>query len=314
MRDRSSRSTRYLTAPDGARIHYKVKGNPQASRTLVFLHGFAADAFSWLKVLENNPRLCRDYRIILVTLRGHGRGKRYSELGNVEPEKYYEVLVQDISDILKAENIPSAILVGHSMGGEIARYFYAKFRHQVDALILISAFCRFPLSDYWILRALKVDSALIGAAKTLLRVPGVADLLEWYKRNVAQGALLGPLRSWVRYLSNGILFLNVDPDSFDNEHLPIALSTSFRAYLLGLEAMGSGLNGKSNLPVRVPALIIHGKGDWLVWPTEAELLQEQIPGAQVHFCDGRHFPHLDPNKFPRIVNDFLDSLAIESSS
>lgn len=309
----NSSSTRYLTARDGARIHYKVKGNPKARQTLVFLHGFAADAFSWLEVLEKNPRLLFDYRVILITFRGHGKGKRYSELGKVEPEQYYQAIVQDIQDILRVEKVSSAILIGHSMGGEIARYYYAAIRHPVKALVLISTFCRFPLSGNWILRAFKLDAAVVGAARALLRIPRLHGVLDWYKKNIAGEALLGPFRSWVRYFSNGILFVDVDAKDFDEEYLPVALSTSFKAYLLGLEAMGANLNGSSRIPVAVPALIIHGNGDRLVWPIEAKLLQEQIPTAEVHYCEGRHFPHLDPYHFPRILNRFLDSLLTESS-
>ena len=51
-------------------LHYREWGNPKDKHALIFLHGFAATSRIWDEIAEE---LAKDFRVIAVDQRGHGR-------------------------------------------------------------------------------------------------------------------------------------------------------------------------------------------------------------------------------------------------
>jgi len=97
---------------DKVPIAYAVYG-PATAPAVVFVHGWCCDSRYW----NNQIRyFARKFRVITVDLAGHGN----SGFGR----KVYttEAFGQDVAAVLRKLNIHKAILVGHSMGGEVAVY------------------------------------------------------------------------------------------------------------------------------------------------------------------------------------------------
>lgn len=96
---------------------------------IVLLHGLTEAGTAWPDLVE---RWGGAYRIVAPDLRGHGRSPRFTaeELGRTD-----EVLLADILALLDAEPEP-VILVGHSLGGNLALAAALARTDRVRALVL----------------------------------------------------------------------------------------------------------------------------------------------------------------------------------
>ena len=97
---------------DKVPIAYAVYG-PAAEPAVVFVHGWSCDSRYWH---DQIPYFSKKYRVITVDLAGHGN----SGFGR----KVYttESFGQDVAAVLRKLDVKKAVLVGHSMGGEIILY------------------------------------------------------------------------------------------------------------------------------------------------------------------------------------------------
>jgi len=97
---------------DGVQIAYAVYGSA-AEPTVVFVHGWCCDSRYWYKQI---PYFSKKFHVITLDLAGHGN----SGFGR----KIYttEAFGQDVAVVLRQLNVKKAILVGHSMGGEVILY------------------------------------------------------------------------------------------------------------------------------------------------------------------------------------------------
>ena len=120
-----------MTSIRGLNVHYQII-NPQATKTLVFLHGFTGSTKTWDSVIQ----LFHDtYRIITVDLIGHGLTDAPYSVQRYSMEEQVELL----HDFFEARRIPSFTLIGYSMGGRVAIAFTLKYSEMVEQLILESS-------------------------------------------------------------------------------------------------------------------------------------------------------------------------------
>jgi pimeloyl-ACP methyl ester carboxylesterase len=100
---------------DGVKIHYLVEGKGEP---LVLIHGFAADVQTNWALPGILKALAKDYRVIALDCRGHGRSDRPHE-----PKQYGKAMMEDVVRLLDHLHIDRAHIVGYSMGGGIALEF-----------------------------------------------------------------------------------------------------------------------------------------------------------------------------------------------
>ncbi|WP_312055595.1 alpha/beta hydrolase [Pantoea brenneri] len=110
-----------------ARLFYTEKGQ---GKNIMVLHGWTCDSHDWswqLPVLESK------YRTVAVDLRGHGRSEVMPS-GHYAPADY----VADIESLILT-HYPGQkfILIGHSMGGQIAARLAAKRPDLVSAVVSV---------------------------------------------------------------------------------------------------------------------------------------------------------------------------------
>jgi pimeloyl-ACP methyl ester carboxylesterase len=124
----------YLTV-DGTRLRMIDTGG---GAPVVFIHGFGASIYSWRKTLP--PVLAAGYRVIAFDNRGFGFSDKPPAPSGGGEDLYtnaaYARLVVALLDSLK---LPSAVLVGHSMGGAIAAEVALRYPDRVRGLVLIDA-------------------------------------------------------------------------------------------------------------------------------------------------------------------------------
>lgn len=106
---------RHLTVEthDGGSLHVLERGQ---GRPLVLLHGITLNAELWSPQLHE---LARDFRVLALDLRGHGRSRAGSDRFGLP------VLAHDLATVLTKLDLRDALVVGHSMGGMTALRFAA---------------------------------------------------------------------------------------------------------------------------------------------------------------------------------------------
>src|SRR4028119_1942699 len=104
-------------------LDYEVQGKGEA---VVLIHSGGADLRDWELI---TPQLAQTYQVI--TLDGRGAGQSPPLL---EPADS----VEDLRQLLDHLNVDRAILVGHSIGGQIATDFALTYPDRVTRLILVA--------------------------------------------------------------------------------------------------------------------------------------------------------------------------------
>jgi sigma-B regulation protein RsbQ len=90
-------------------IHYSMLG--RGDTTLLFIHGLNLDETFWANQV---PEFSNRYKIVTVDLAGHGKSPKNREHWTIPS------FAKDIIRLIENEHLVNIILVGHSMGGDIA--------------------------------------------------------------------------------------------------------------------------------------------------------------------------------------------------
>jgi pimeloyl-ACP methyl ester carboxylesterase len=112
---------------DGCALHYWISGEPK-NPSVVLLHGAGTDHRSFARQL---PALLADHRVLAWDARGHGLSRPMGDRFSVP------LLTDDLLAVMDREEMESATLIGHSMGGNVAQEAARRGPDRVDALVLI---------------------------------------------------------------------------------------------------------------------------------------------------------------------------------
>lgn len=109
-------------------LYYEIHGE---GAPLVLLHGaFLTIQTNWSAVLGD---LAASHQVIAVELQGHGH------TADRDGPLSYEAMADDVAVLLESLDIPSAAILGYSMGGNVALQTALRHPGRVDSLVLISA-------------------------------------------------------------------------------------------------------------------------------------------------------------------------------
>lgn len=115
-----------LTLNDG-KLHYWIS-KINSNKTLFFLHGAGIDHETFN---EQYSYFQKEYNLITWDARWHGKSMIGFEEFNVS------LLVNDLNSVLENEKIEKCILIGQSMGGNLAQEYAFRFKNKVEGLVLI---------------------------------------------------------------------------------------------------------------------------------------------------------------------------------
>lgn len=116
-----------LTLSDNQTIAYVDEGS--GAETLVFVHGLGSYLRAWEK---NIHELSGSYRCIALDLPGYGQSGASSE--GYHP-KYFATVLAQLIEKLALKNV---ILVGHSMGGQIAMHLALDYPELIKKMVLVA--------------------------------------------------------------------------------------------------------------------------------------------------------------------------------
>jgi 2-succinyl-6-hydroxy-2,4-cyclohexadiene-1-carboxylate synthase len=130
----------FVSLRDGLQLHVEDRGHG-SQPPLLLLHGFSGSSRSWGEFLLDG--LARRRRVLSVDLPGHG-----SSGSPREPGRYaFAAVVADLTDLLDALDLPTAVWIGYSMGGRLALGAALFAPDRVSGLILESASPGIETSD-----------------------------------------------------------------------------------------------------------------------------------------------------------------------
>jgi pimeloyl-ACP methyl ester carboxylesterase len=276
-----------LRRPDGARLHWTSTGRGRPA--VLFCDGLGCDGFIWRYL---KPALAREYRLLHWHYPGHGASPPPPD-----PSSFaIPAFADDVVAVLDAAGVERAVVIGHSMGVQVALEAHRRHRARVEALVLVCGSPGHPLDTFH-------DSAVLRHLLPLLR--RTADMLP--------GGVSAVTRALVR---SGIamevaLLLEVNPELAHREDLipyfAHLQSMDPRLFLRTMQA-ASEHSAEDHLPsVDVPTLVLAGDRDRFTPPWLSRRMALGIPGAQLELVHGgSHTTPLEaPHRVEQAVADFL---------
>jgi pimeloyl-ACP methyl ester carboxylesterase len=229
------------------------------------LHGYSDSSFSFSRVL---PLLPASLRVIVPDQRGHGRSDRATG------DYSMDVLARDVVELMDALNVPTATIVGHSMGSFVARRAASLAPERVSRLVLVGA-------GPWTSNA--------AFAELKVAVNGLMDPVD---------------RGFVREFQYSTVSQPVPAEFMDR-----VIADSLTLDAPTWKALMDGMVGyrPAEAEIAAPTLVLGGDKD-AVFPTaEQRALGEKIRGAQVRILPGiGHSPHWEvPDQFVAELLRFL---------
>ena len=245
-----------VTLSNGITLHYATQG-PRTGSAVVFLHGYSDSWFSFSRVM---PLMPAELRLVAADMRGHGDSDR--------PQLGYGMhdLAGDVVRLFDALSIPTAVLVGHSMGTFVARKVLELAPDRVSRLVLLSGG---PTADTPVMLELQ------RAAHAL-----VDPVDEGFVRDFQVSCIGSPI-----------------PEDF----LEAAIANSRRMPARVWQGIINGMveyESKLDNP-QVRTLVLGGRQDSVFSVNEQIALARQFPRGELHLVDGvGHSLHWEqPNTF-----------------
>jgi len=239
---------------------------------LIIMHGLFGTSDNWNTLAKNYGEHFTTY---VVDMRNHGQSPHSDEWN-------YDVMADDIIELMDSENIKTANIIGHSMGGKTAMFLACKFPDRVSKLVVTDIAPKYYAPHHQeIIDALKsVDLTTVSARKEVeqhiedkIPEPGVRQFL---------------LKS---------LYWN------DDKQL---------AWRFNLDVISNNINNVGEELPRTyhyegPTLFIRGSKSHYITDNDIDQIIEHFPAARLTTIDNAgHWIHAEqPKDFLDITMDFL---------
>jgi pimeloyl-ACP methyl ester carboxylesterase len=274
----------FASASDGSRLFYGVRGQ---GPPLVLLDGIGCDGWAWNHI---QPHLCANHRVVHTHYRGHGRSGP-----SLDPDATgIAALSDDVLHVMDAAGVDAAVLIGHSMGTQVALEVLRRAPQRVRGLSLIcGSYGRITHTFHggdWLHRALPVLIEQVhkheGVARALWsRMPPqfAFKVAGWIGEIDGQALAVEDFREYVEHLSDIELDL----------------------YLTMLTKAGEHSAEDLLADIAVPSLVISAERDTFTPVAVVRDLAGRIPGAQYLELTGAS--HAAPLERAEVINEHLDA-------
>ena len=139
----------------------------------MLLHGLASNHTRWSEFVEQTS-LAATHDLLTPDLRGHGQPATVSDQGDLD------AWTQDLATLLARTGHQHAVIVGHSLGAQVAMHFAALYPARTTSLYLIDPVLRTALlpKNQWILTATPVFSVAAALIRFANRLGLYRDHIE----------------------------------------------------------------------------------------------------------------------------------------
>lgn len=259
---------------DGIKIHYTVNGSKGPG--ILLIHGIAANLYCWRKL---TPLLADNFRVYAIDLKGFGFSDKPTGEEHYSLDSHATVVAQFIENVIKEP----VIIVGNSMGGNIALQVALNFKNKVKSLVLISP---------------AYDSKVVFFNP--MKIKKLMPLFHWLANPLTAKLLIRPLYGNKK-------------DLLDSQNIQAYLTP----YLLNRESHYALLHSFSTLTdndlknrienINQPTLLIWGKKDYLVKEKLSQKISEKIKSSQlqIHPTAGHHLQEEEPEWLSIQIKSFV---------
>lgn len=258
--------------------------NTQSNKVITFIHGFGGSTFTWHKNKEFF--VSNGFRVILLDLKGFGISQK-----GINYDYSHSSQADLVLEILNTLNVDSTVVVGHSMGGNIATIFSQKYPNRVSSLVLVSA-------------------AIVENSQTSIfsNIIGNFPVKDWLKVIISYYFTKDRFSEFLSsaYNNKDVITQEV----VDSYYLPLEIN-NWQDSLIGISRDSS----KNAVPqplssVLNPTLIVWGNKDTWVEPDRGNYLNNKIPNSTLKTIENAgHLPMEEyPNEFNSILLEYLNSL------
>ncbi|HWO25178.1 MAG TPA: alpha/beta fold hydrolase [Kofleriaceae bacterium] len=275
----------YAIAPsDGSPLFYESWGDRGAPTPMLLCDGIGCDGYVWRYLREDlGARFC-----LHPHYRGHGR--------TAPPRDPRRVTIEDLADdvacVLDDALVDRAVLVGHSMGVQVALETYRRHPSRVAGLVLVCGAPSHPLRTFRGSAAL--DDLLPTLQRWIHRVPGVINRVT---------RLVLPTRLAYEVASRlEIRRELIEPADF-MPYLEGMARIDARLFVAMLSAAGQHSADDLLPAIRVPSLVIAGSRDGFTPPERSREMAAAIPGAEL--LEIPNASHTAPIERPRLVDETI---------
>lgn len=279
----------YAVAPsDGSPLFYESWGERGARTPVLLCDGIGCDGYVWryLKTeLEGRFGLHPHYR-------GHGR--------TAPPKDPTKVGIEDLADdvacVLDDALVDRAVLIGHSMGVQVALETYRRHADRVAGLVLVCGAPSHPLKTFRGSAAL--EDLLPTIQRWIHRVPGVINRVT---RMVLPTRLAYEVASRLEIRRE-----LVEPADF-MPYLEGMARIDSRLFIAMLSAAGQHSADDLLATIATPVLVVAGGRDGFTPPERSRAMADAIPSAEL--LEIPNASHTAPIERPHLVDwtirDFL---------
>ena len=249
------------------KLHYRKYGEGQP---LIILHGLFGSSDNWQTL---GKKFAENFEVYLVDQRNHGHSPKSNEFN-------YQLLSDDLYNLIRDLELENIILVGHSMGGKTVMTFAQKYPEFIEKLIVVDIGPKaYPMHHNIILEGLNsLDLSIIKSR-------GQADkqLSIFIEDNGVKQFLLKNL-FWVE---KGQLGWRINIPVLENKMPNIIAAIPDKI-------------------VETPTLFIRGEKSNYIVEDDFQNIYDQFPNSEIEtIYDAGHWVHAEnPFSFYNMVIDF----------
>lgn len=251
-----------------------VSVSTSGAKSLLILHGFLGMADNWKTLGLQYTQ--EGFQVHLLDLRNHGKSF-HSEIFN------YEVMVHDVLDYCKANNLKKIDCIGHSMGGKVAMLLATQYPELINKLVVADIGPKFyPQHHQTILEGLNaIDFSLKPSRST------VEQVLSEYISDFGVRQFLLKSLYWVE---PGQLAFRFNLNVFNNQ----------------IDQIGTAL--PENARFENLTLFIRGSNSNYILDSDFEAIKYHFPKVEFDtIANVGHWLHAEkPEEFLELTSNFLN--------
>jgi len=256
----------------GTNIYYEYYHHPQQTDTIVLIHGFLSSTFSYRKLI---PLLKKHFSIIAIDLPPFGKSEKATKFFYS-----YHNMAKAVIELLERLQIKQAVIVGHSMGGQISLYAAKQKPDLFKKIVLICS------SGYM----QKMPSSLIFCSY-------LPYFYLYVKRQFIRQGVWKSLCSVVHDQSL------INEDMIYGYSEPFYDDKIFRALTRMIREREGDLSSQDLKAIEIPCLLVWGEEDKIVPIEVGYQLQKDLPISR--FVSFKQTGHLVPEERPYHVSNHI---------
>lgn len=263
-------------------LYYETYGHAQNHEDvpLILIHGFLSSCFSFRKLI---PYLEKQHHIIALDLPGFGQSEK-SRTFDYSLKNYGQLIL----DFMDALDIPKAILIGHSMGGQIAMHAGRLAPDRFEKFILLGCSGYLKRPNAFVIRCSYIPFFVL-------------FLKRWIKKKGVRENLLTVVH---------------DPKLIDDELIegyrkPFDDQEMFHSLVRVVRHREGDMLPEELHEVTQNVLLLWGKYDRVIPMTVGERMVKDLPHARLKVYDNAG--HLLPEEVPEEVNSEIESFLKNSN-